>query len=180
MLWYLYFKCLFELLFWMSAAQGINNMLLFYTYCVFETIIIVSIMAGSYYMKEYAKKIWIAAGVLLIGILIESFLNYEKGINAFTRFAEAVFLLLLCGFAITRLIKSPHRKQTRKLPEYWLARGIMLYFAIHIWVALTSNYTLQNFGYKATITLWIFNSSANILTNTIYLCWIIILQRKNT
>lgn len=180
MLWYFYFRALFEILAFITAALNVNNMPLFYLYCVLETILLTVILTQPYYVKTYRKFFYPAAILLMMAILVESFIGGRSGINTFSRLAESSYLFILCCTVSLAAVRSPQRKAIYKLPEYWFSLALMLYFGIHCWVALTSNYSLKNFGNLGAVKTWMFNSLANIITNLIVLCCLYSLYRKRT
>lgn len=153
------FSAGWEMVAFASSFAGGSNTSLFSLYTVSETVFITMALTGMSYMRPWRTALYVAAGALCLATCVEWYLLPAGQIVTFSRLAQSIGLLAMAVITLHSLTRSPFRLYLAYQAEFWLCTSCLIYFTMHLVVALGYNYMLHDAYMRQ---LWVFNDLASI------------------
>lgn len=166
---FLIFTCvalIFDFISFITARNGINNLLLFYIYTLIEYVFIVYFLSQIIKNKVIIKLIIISTPLLCLYIIYYAFLI--DGMLVFTPSVKSFEGLLISLFGGFYFLESYIKEDYIDMKYFWINLGILVYFMGSMFTFLfLKDYSESN----SPITnkqLWMVHSFCNIIANLLY------------
>lgn len=113
----------------------------------------------------------ISVSIVLFGLfcLANAFLLQTwRSPNTFSFMLEAILLVIFSGFYFQHLLQEPAKKSVRDIPEFWIATGILFFFAGSFFVVGLINFFIRQ-DQALAMRLYTINHVLNLVFYTLYI-----------